>query len=340
MGGGSGQSSTTSTQSGPAKYVVPYAQQQTAQAGQLFSGQNYPQQQTAAFTPDQTTAMQMVEGMTPGQQSVSNASELANLQLALGLNPSVNAGTSALTNIATGQNPSLNAATAANQSLLNDPTIAAAQAANQNIISGANLNPSSNPALQAYLQAGMTPMIQNYEQAIAPNIVANAVGSGGLGGSGESQAFQNAQSALAQGLGTYTSGVIEPAYEAGLSQQQQAIQTAPSLLQPEQTAISQAAGLLQPQISAATSLPGMLAPQQTAISQTPGLVSGAYTPSSQLQQVGTQQQQQAQNVLNTIFGNQMTPYQMAQTGAGLVGQLSGGGGQSFQVSSQPGGSMK
>jgi hypothetical protein len=85
----------------------------------------------------------------------------------------------------------------------------------------------------------------------------------------------------------------------------------------------------------------MLAPQQGAISQAPGLQAAAYTPTSQLGQIGTQQQQQVQNVLNTIFGNQMMPYQMAQEGAGLVSPLSGGGGQSFSVNKQPGsGSMK
>lgn len=395
-----------------------YPQQQTAplQPNQLQAIQNVqnltPQQQAysnvaqqanAALAAGQNPAVQtgtdVLTGLaqgTPALQAGTNA--LANI--AAGGNAALNYGTDVLANIAgggsaalnqaqgtlgsiaSGADPLMQQAAAANYGLLNNPYINQAQAANAAIVGGQNLYASSNPYLQSYLQAGMLPMIQNYEQAVAPNIVANAVGGGGLGGSGESQAFQNAQSALAQGLGTYAAGVVEPAYQAALGQQAAAIQAAPGLLSPYETGISNlgnlvgqqtaaagalpgtvtpqisaagqipgmiqpqisAAGALpgmyQPQLSAATAIPGMLAPQQTAIAQTPSLVSGAYTPSQELMAAGTTQQQQAQNVLNTLFQNQMMPYNMLQMGAGLVSPISGGSGQSFQVSTAPGGTMK
>jgi hypothetical protein len=316
--------------------------------------------------------MQGVEGMTGPQQGISNAAQMSNLALAMGMNPYVQQGQNVLSNIAgggnqalntaqgalsglaTGQNPYMQQVQQGSQGLMNNPYVNAAQQTNAAIASGQNLDPNSNPALQAYINAGLNPMVSNYQQAVAPNILQNAVASGGLGSSGTEQAFSNAQSALANQMGNYTAQVIEPAYEAGLGQQMQAIGQTTGLLAPQeqglqnlqglaglqQGAASQLPGITQTQMGAATAQPGMLAPQQSALGQTPGLQQAAYTPTTALQGVGTQQQQQQQNVLNTLFGNQMTPYQMSQMGANLIGALSGGGGQSFQVSSQPGGSMK
>ena len=374
MGGGSGGggTSTTTSKQGLPKWELPYAQGLTGQAQGLYTGSGYPQQQTAAFTPDQLAAMQGVEGMTGQQQGISDITQLSNLGLATGQNPyiqqgmgdlgsiaggqnqALNTAQGALGSIATGQNPYMQQAYGANQGLLNNPYVNQAQQANAAIAGGANLNAATNPGLQSYLNAGMLPMIQNYEQAVAPNILQNAVASGGLGSSGTEQAFQNAQSALAQGLGTYTSGVIEPAYQAALGQQEQAIANTTGLLSPYEQGISNLSGLagqqagaasalpgtVTPQISAASQIPAMLAPQQSAIAQSPGLQTAAYGPTGQLQQVGTQQQQQAQNVLNNLFGNQMMPYQMLTQAANLVGPISGGGGQSFTVQQGPGGTAK
>lgn len=88
-------------------------------------------------------------------------------------------------------------------------------------ISGQYVDPSTNPELQSYYNAAALPMIQNYEQAIAPNILSNAVAAGGLGSSGSQQAFQNAQSSLAQGLGTLGANIYEPAYQQERQLQQQ-----------------------------------------------------------------------------------------------------------------------
>jgi len=370
MGGG-GSSQTTSQTSGPWKGAAPLARQLAGQAQGLYTGGPYPQQQTAGFSPDQLAAMGMVENLTPEQQAYLGQAQGMNAAL-MGGTPQLQAGLNALTGIATGQDPALQAgmgtlqniasgqdpyfqqAMGASAGMLNDPSIQAAIQANQNIATGGMLDPSKNTALQAYLNAGMDPIIRNYQQAVAPNILQNAIMSGGLGSSGTEQAFGQAQNQLAQQLGNYAAGVIEPAYQQERQLQQQAIGQAPGLLSPEQAAIGQMGsllgtqmgaaqglpGMLSPQLSAATALPGMYSPMQQAIGQAPGLSQAAYGPTGQLLDIGQQQQQQLQNVYNTLFQNAMMPYQMLTQGAGLISPLGGGGGQSFSVSRAPGGSMK
>jgi len=374
MGGGSGSggTSTTSTKQGLPKWELPYAKGLTGIATQLFGGGGpYPQQQTAPFSPDQLAAMQGIEQLTPQQQAYIQSAQQANQQFATGQNPYLNqalqgaaglaggtqalqGATGALSGIATGQDPYMQQVEQANLGRLNDPSMRQAIAANQATISGQYLNPATNPALQSYLQAGMDPIVQNFQQSVAPSLLGAAVTSGGLGSGGSQAAMQGAEQTLGRELGNYSAQVIEPAYQAERQLQQQAIQGAAGLLSPEQQAIAQQQGLTGTQISAAGAIPGMyqpqlsamgqipslLYPQQAAIAGTPGLVSGAYTPSGQLLQAGQLQQQQLQDVFNTIFANQMMPYQMEQMGAGLIGPLSGGGQQGFQVSTAPGGSMK
>jgi hypothetical protein len=165
-----------------------------------------------------------------------------------------------------------------------------AQGANAAIASGANLNPQTNQYLQDYYNAAAAPVIENYTQAVAPNILANAVGAGGLGSSGEEQAFSNAQTDLGRSLGDLAANIYEPAYEQGLSQ------------------------------------------QASAIGQAPNLATGQYIPSQQLNQVGTQQQGQQQNILNTIFQNAMAPYTALTTQANMIGPLSGGQSNTISVS--------
>jgi len=373
MGGGSGSggTSTTSTKQGLPKWELPLAKQFESQAQGLFGGGPYPQQQTAALTPDQLAAMQNVEALTGQQQGYLSAAQQANQQFATGQNPYVNAalggaqsligGTpainsaiGALSGMATGQDPAMQQITQANLGLLNDPTMRAAQAANQATISGQYLDPSKNTALQSYLQAGLDPMVQNFQNAVMPSLIGSAVSGGGLGGGTLESGTKTAMDTLARNMGQYTANVIEPAYQQERQLQQGAIGQAAGLLAPEEQAIQAqqgiagvqqgAAGLIPgmygPQLQAQGQIPSLLSPQQQAIYGAPGLSQAAYVPSGQLLDVGGQQQQQAQNVLNTIFQNQMSPYQMLQMGAGLVSPISGGGSQGFQVSTQPGGSAK
>lgn len=81
--------------------------------------------------------------------------------------------------------------------------------------SGANLYPSSNPMLSAYYNAAALPMTQNYQTATLPGIIANAAGTGSVGGTGYKQGITSAQEGLGQGLGTLAANTFEPAYQQG-----------------------------------------------------------------------------------------------------------------------------
>jgi len=403
-GSGGGGSSTTSQKSGPPKWELPYAQGLAGQAQGLYSGGPYPQQNVAGFSPDQMAGMGLTEDLTGQQQGYLGQAQAQNAALAggtpeiqagldtlsgiaggynpalqgaagaygglaSGQNPLIQGAQGALSGIASGQNPWMQQAGQAAGGLLNDPSIQAAMQANQNIAQGGMLDPSKNTALQSYLQAGMDPIVRNYQQAIAPNILSGAVASGGLGSSGTQNAYDAAQQNLASQLGNYSASVIEPAYQQERQLQQQAIGQAPGLLSPQEQGISALSGLAGQQAGAAGALPGTFSPQlqgaagltgiagqqagaagqipgmynpmQQAIGQAPGLSQAAYGPAGQLLDVGQTQQQQLQNQLNSAFQNQMMPYQMLTQAANLVSPIAGGGGQSFSVQSAPGGgSMK
>ena len=118
-----------------------------------------------------------------------------------------------------------------------------AQNANTAIAAGANLNPQTNQYLQQYYNAAAEPVVQNYEQAVAPNILGNAVAAGGLGSSGTEQAFSNAQSQLGQQLGNLSANIYEPAYETALGQQTAAIGQAPGLATAQYTPASELTGI-------------------------------------------------------------------------------------------------
>lgn len=193
-----------------------------------------------------------------------------------------------------------------------------AQNANTAIAAGQNLNPQTNQYLQEYYNAAAQPVIQNYEQAVAPNILSNAVAAGGLGSSGSEQAFSNAQSQLGQQLGNLSANIYEPAYEQGLQQQAAAIGQAPSLATGQYTPASELG-------QAAQTLYG-------AGSQ----VSGA---GNTLAGIGGQQQQQAQDVLQTGYQNQtqqaMWPYTALQMFGPTIGQAIGNAGTTVTTGTNP-----
>jgi len=99
-----------------------------------------------------------------------------------------------------------------------------AQAQQAATAGGAYLGP--NPYLDEYYRSAAQPMISEYQSAVAPNIVADAVRSGGIGGTGEQAQFDTAQSALATGLGTLGANIYEPAYQFERGAQEQAAQGA------------------------------------------------------------------------------------------------------------------
>ncbi len=94
---------------------------------------------------------------------------------------------------------------------------------------GGLMNPSSNPYLKQYYDAAAQPMISEYEQATAPNIVKDAAQTGTVGGTGQTEATRNANTSLATGLGDLAANIYEPAYNQGLQAAEAAVGGAPSL---------------------------------------------------------------------------------------------------------------
>ena len=222
--------------------------------------------------------------------------------------------------------------------------------AGQNILNeaqnyGNQIMSQQNPYLAKYANAAALPMIQNYQNAIAPNLLANFASNGTVGGSGQQQAFGLAESGLAQGLGNLNASIYEPAWAQ--SQQLAANMYGQGL--------GEQAGLTGQGLSGLTGLReaglsnlGNLESQglgltQGALSNIPNLASAAYIPSQQLMQSGALGQNQAQNVLNTGYQNlynQATwPYQeLNMLGQGFGNYPQGTGTQ--QTTSTGNGSMK
>lgn len=178
----------------------------------------------------------------------------------------------------------------------------AAEQQQQDTINGAGLSPN-NPYLAQYFNTAAQPMINQYTQATAPNILQSAAQTGGLGGSGQAEAFKNAQSGLAEGLGNLGAGIYEPAYAQGVQNQQAAAQNAPNLAS------------------------GQYIPSQQLM---------------QSGQVGQNQAQNVlQTAYNNLYGTAQYPFQELSQLGGALGQAGGGAGSSLQIGAQPGaGGMK
>ena len=167
----------------------------------------------------------------------------------------------------------------------------------QNYIAGGDLLGPSNPYLQQYFNTMAQPLVQNYEQAVAPNILQTAASSGTLGSQGVGQAFTNAQTGLAQGLGNLGAGLGSQGYGMGLSATNQAAANAPSL-------------------AAGQYIPAEQLNQSGAIGQ-------------------NQAQNVLNTGYNNLYSQAMWPYQeLNMLGQGL-GMASGGGSQGTTISTTP-----
>src|SRR5215472_535514 len=341
MGGdGGGATTTTKTTQTLPKWLQPYAKQLAGHAASLYgAGAHYPQQQVAPLNQTQQQAFQQFQdlygnlsgisgglaGTIPGLTGVTG--QLGDLQNQLGGLQGQLGGYGQYAGNLAGQVY---------------PGLQEAQAANQAFMSGQYASPATNPYLQDYYNAAAAPVIANYQQAVAPNILANAVGQGGLGSSGTASAFDAAQANLGTSLQDLASNMYEPAYQQGMSQMQAAIGQQPGLAQAMYTPLQEQLGIVGQQLGA--NQQQLAANQQLA--NLYGQVGGVYgqlgnlnTLQSQAAQnilgAGGQQQQQAQNVLNALYQNAMSPYTMLGQAANLIGPLSGGGGTQISVGPNP-----
>jgi hypothetical protein len=354
-GGGGGSTQTTKTTQQLPKWLQPYAQGLAGQAAGLYgAGQQYPQQSVAPFSPAQQQGFQDV-------QNVYN--QLGGLNQQLGGMMGQFGGLQGQYGGQQGQLGDLQSQLGGLQGQLSGygqyagdlagsgvyPGLQAAQQANQAFMSGQYASPSSNPYLQDYYNAAAAPVIANYQNAVAPNLLANAIGAGGLGSSGTASAFDAAQANLGTSLQDLASNMYEPAYQQGMQQMQTAIGEQPSLATAMYTPLNEQLNIAGQQLGANQQQAGLVG-QQTGLTQQEQNLLGQQLGANQQQMaanqllgqgaqniigIGGQQQQQLQNILNTAFGNQMTPYNMLGQAAGLIGPLSGGGGTQVTVGPNP-----
>jgi len=330
MGGGGPSNVTQKTTTSIPKWAQPYAQGILSDASSLygpaFGGGGFPQQSVAPLDPTQQEAFQQFQDLYGNLSQIGQGlggvgGQLGDLQSQLGGLQGQLGGYSQYAGNLAGQNVY--------------PGLGQAQSQLGNFMSGQYASPATNQYLQDYYNAAAAPVIANYQQAVAPNILANAIGQGGLGSSGTASAFDAAQANLGTSLQDLAANMYEPAYQQGMQQMQTAIGMEPGMaqawygpLQQQLGIAGQQAGLNQQQMAGnqqMANLYGQLGGLNTLQSQAAQNILGA----------GGQQQQQAQNVLNALYQNRMMPYQMLGQAAGLIGPVTGGGGTSVQVGPNP-----
>jgi hypothetical protein len=170
------------------------------------------------------------------------------------------------------------------------------------ILSGKYLDPSSNKYLNDYYNQAAAQLTNKYQMGTSPEITAQAVQQGALGGSGQNQSQQYAKWNLGNDLSGLAAQIYNPAYQAGLNQMTSVLGQTPGLMTAN------------------------FIPQQE-------LFQGGALQQGQQQNVLNAQYQNAQNQFQL-------PYQkLGQYGAGVQGMAGLGGNQvSFSPNSM--GSMK
>ena len=99
------------------------------------------------------------------------------------------------------------------------------------ILSGAYLNPSSNPYLQATYNEAAQPLVTQFRDATEPGIQAEFARAGSFGGSAQQGAENIAQQNLAQGLTNLGTDIYGGAYQQGMQNLLQEQALLPNLLQ-------------------------------------------------------------------------------------------------------------
>jgi len=89
----------------------------------------------------------------------------------------------------------------------------------ENTLSGAMLNPASNPYLQATFEAAAQPLVTQYQDATEPGIQAEFAHAGSFGGSAQQQTEGIAQQELGNALANLGTGIYGNAYQQGLQNQ-------------------------------------------------------------------------------------------------------------------------
>ncbi len=185
---------------------------------------------------------------------------------------------------------------------------------------GTNQYAGSNPYLQQNIDAALGDVTRNYNDAIAPGLTTQAVGSGSFGNSGAQAAQQNSLNDLGKTLSNTASGMRMQDYTAqqGLAENQ---------LNRNLTAAQDYAGRNDQLMSQYANL-------------APTYANQAYTDADQLMKVGQQYQDNSQQQLDAQYQNwsdaQNDPYKKLAAMSGVFGsglgntsatKTSGGGGK-------------
>ena len=184
--------------------------------------------------------------------------------------------------------------------------LAAAGAGNlTNTLNGDYLNPATNPYLTATANEANANLVNNYQTATAPGLMAEGqVASGGGPGFASSSGLQQQQALNQYNLGQNIGNVDTNIYGGNYAQERQ----------------NQVTGL------------GLVGSTQSSL----------YAPANQLLGTGSVQQQQGQNVLNTNYQNALAqnqyPFQLLSGLGGALGQATQGQGSTFSTApAAPGG---
>jgi hypothetical protein len=110
-------------------------------------------------------------------------------------------------------------------------TVGGAATANQRLTSGELLDPNSNPALRATIDASTRPIIDNLMESVLPQIRGSAVTTGNYGSSRQGIAEGLATKAAAQAVGDTASKVATQGYQSGLDAMTKGVGLAPSTAQ-------------------------------------------------------------------------------------------------------------
>ena len=95
--------------------------------------------------------------------------------------------------------------------------------------SGQVLNPSSNPALQSWIQSAIQPIQQTYSENIIPQIRQSAAATGQEGSSEQGIAEGIAGRGEQQAIGATTSNIANQGYLSGLNAMLQGLSLSPSI---------------------------------------------------------------------------------------------------------------
>lgn len=205
------------------------------------------------------------------------------------------------------QGATLPAATGGLEGLL-EPLNGAYQNAGDFLLSGAALDPNTNPALAATIDAAIRPLTESLQQDILPSVRSGAITSGQYGGSRQGLLEARAYNDYMRNAGDVAANIASKGYTAGLGAMGSAFGDVGSS---GASAVGQALDAVSKSLFAAPDIAGL-----------------SLFPSRVYEGVGGQQyalqQAQLSEDAQKFMSEQLLPFLMAQDIAGLASGLPGG----------------